>query len=383
MEGYALNFGGTTTPVTISLKGEVNSGYISRSLENNNGAYTQGFNLVGNPYPSPIDWDAAVGWTKNNIDDAIYFFTAGSTNQYTGTYSSYVNGIQSSDEKSSNIVPSMQGFFVHVSNSPTDTYPVHALLGMTNAVRINNFSQQFLKRSLKKPGAENYPLLRITAEFKNKETCDPAVIYFDYNSHSGFEKEKDAHKLMNTDENVPNLFTLTPEGDRLAINALGKHQRNDRIPLGIKTEKAGTIILRLKDIKNISSDSYVYLVDNEKRIAQNIIASPEYSFKARKGSEESRFFLVFSPTRITNGAIIFNEPFSVQSGEGSVYIKMNLSAGKTGHIRISTVSGQILKVLKVAGQETVEIRKIHSDGIYFINLLSEGETFSKKILVKE
>ena len=52
-------------------------------------------NLVGNPYPSAIDWDASSGWTKTNIDNAIYFFKASGTDQYGGTYSSYVNGVSS------------------------------------------------------------------------------------------------------------------------------------------------------------------------------------------------------------------------------------------------------------------------------------------------
>ena len=49
--------------------------------------YTKGFNLVGNPYPSAIDWDAASGWTKTNIDNAVYYFKASATDQYGGTYS--------------------------------------------------------------------------------------------------------------------------------------------------------------------------------------------------------------------------------------------------------------------------------------------------------
>ncbi len=93
-EGYALNFGTSTTAQTIELNGVVNNGVIpARPLENNNREYTKGFHLVGNPYPSPIDWNAAQGWTRNNIDDGIYFFTASETNQYTGTYTAFVNDI--------------------------------------------------------------------------------------------------------------------------------------------------------------------------------------------------------------------------------------------------------------------------------------------------
>src|SRR5690606_17608689 len=115
LEGYALNFGGSAAPKTVSLNGVVNNGSYTRLIENNNREFTRGFHLIGNPYPSPIDWNASEGWTKLNVENGIYFFTAGTT-QYTGTYTSYVNGISSTDGKSSNIIPSMQGFFVKVTN---------------------------------------------------------------------------------------------------------------------------------------------------------------------------------------------------------------------------------------------------------------------------
>ena len=92
LAGYAVNFGDVTAPKTVDVTGEVNNGNLSVTLFNHDSTFTKGFNLVGNPYPSPVDWDAA-GWTQPNIDDAVYYFKASDTDQYGGTYSSYVNGI--------------------------------------------------------------------------------------------------------------------------------------------------------------------------------------------------------------------------------------------------------------------------------------------------
>ena len=115
-----------SAPNTVDVTGVVNNGNLSVTLYNHNNTYTQGFNLVGNPYPSPIDWNASAGWTKTNIDNALYYFKASTTDQYGGTYSTYINGI-SSDGVVNNIIPSMQGFFIHVSDG---TCPVTGTLAI-------------------------------------------------------------------------------------------------------------------------------------------------------------------------------------------------------------------------------------------------------------
>ncbi len=379
VEGYALNFGDSVVEKTVEISGTVNNGNYSRMLYNNNGEYTQGFNLVGNPYPSPIDWNAATGWTKTNVDDAIYFFRAGTTDRYTGTYTSYVNGVQSDDGKSSNVIPSMQGFFVHVSDNTV--YPVSGTLGMSNAVRVNNFSQPFLKQSAKQTPA----LIRITAGFEGEQSVDPAVIYFHSFATTGFEKDLDAHKLMNTAVNVPNLYSFTPERDKLAISAIsnGIGREPERIPLGIKADKAGAMAISLKDTENLSTGAYIYLVDEEKRNVQDLNSDPVYRFQAQKGEINSRFYLVFSNTRISDPAVFYNEPFSVETQNGQVLVRMNLKKGESGPLQISTVTGQIINVLEVAEKEVVEVKRIRSTGVYFISYLSGKETFTKKVLVKK
>ncbi|HEU5292337.1 MAG TPA: T9SS type A sorting domain-containing protein, partial [Cyclobacteriaceae bacterium] len=55
-------------PVTIDWTGPINQG--SQSLAVSYNGTTSSWNLVGNPYPSTIDWDNT-GWTKTNISGAI------------------------------------------------------------------------------------------------------------------------------------------------------------------------------------------------------------------------------------------------------------------------------------------------------------------------
>lgn len=377
--GYALNFGNSSAPATVEISGSVNNGPVSIALQNHNGIYTKGFQLVGNPYPSPIDWNAA-GWTKNNIDDGIYFFTAGTTDQYTGTYTSYVNGVSSADGKSSNIIPSMQGFFIKVRDAVSgENYPINATLGMTNAVRVNDFSQPFLKKA-----ETPKPLLRLTAGFGAKEQQDAMVIYFSPYSSLKFEQEKDAHKLMNTDAAVPNLYSISSDEKDLSINAVPMPSSGgyEKIPLGIKAERSGRMTIKLTDLKNLDSQFNVYLIDHQRNIGQNLSKKNNYSFEVQKGTWNSRFELMFSEEKMKDPAIAFDEPFSVEMQNSAVVVKLNLKNGQQGIVTVSTITGQVLQSRKGSGKDEVVFEGITSDGVYIINLDLGQEMFSKKVLKK-
>jgi len=293
-QGYAANFGSTAVAQTVNIGGLVNNGNLSITLYNHNQPYTLGFNLVGNPYPSPINWDAASGWTKTNIDNALYYFQAGTTDQYTGTYSTYINGI-SSDGLATNIVPSMQGFFVHVSNG---SFPVTGTLGITNSVRTNDLTHAFLKSAR----TDTLPLLRIAAGFTDNGTpSDPAVIYYDSSATQLFDKNLDALKLMNTDVLVPNLYTMTSDSIRLSINAIPFPVDSImRIPLGIKTAKDGSITFKVSNMVQMPAKRYIYLVDTVAGINQDLRLNPQYSFFLKAGEYKNRFSLFFSLTVLSN-----------------------------------------------------------------------------------
>ena len=290
MQGYAANFGSIATAKTMDVAGVVNNGILSNTLYNHNQPYTLGFNLVGNPYPSPINWDAASGWTKTNIDNALYYFQAGSTDQYTGTYSTYINGI-SSDGLATNIIPSMQGFFVHVSNG---AFPVTGTLGMTNSVRTNDLTHALLKSAR----TDTLPFLRIAAGFADYGMpSDPVVVYYDSSATQLFDKNLDALKLMNTDMLVPNLYTMTSDSIRLSINAIPFPVDSIiRIPLGIKTAKDGWITFKVSNMVQMPAKRYIYLVDTVAGISQDLKLNPQYRFLLKAGEYRNRFSLIFSLT---------------------------------------------------------------------------------------
>ncbi|MGY5850364.1 T9SS type A sorting domain-containing protein [Salegentibacter sp. F14] len=378
MEGYALNFGAATNALTVSLTGEVNNGDYSVDLKNNNGSYTKGFHLVGNPYPSPIDWDAA-GWNKVNIDDQIHFFTAGSGNRYTGTYESYVNGLAQNGGNATGVIPAMQGFFVKVSDSDTGSYPVNGTLGISNAARVNNFSQAFYRKQEPAPKS----LIRLYASFKEAPSKDGTLIYFENQASQRYDSRLDAHKLMNTDVNVPNLYILTPDKKKLSINALAfSEEKKEILPLGLKTNKGGTIRIELGDLENLPFDFAVFLRDNK---TNNIVDLRKqfYSFEVEKGEINNRFEVLFSHQPILTETEFGNEFFSVFSRDGNMEVDLNLDEQEEGLLRVNSVTGQVLETKAGRGKEQVNFEGISSSGVYFVTLEKDGKRYTKKVLIRK
>ncbi len=376
LQGYAVNFGDTLGPRTIDMKGTLNNGPIySGDLFNFNHPFTQGFNLTGNPYPSPIDWDAAEGWTRSNIDDAVYYFNAGTADQYDGTYSSYVNGI-SSDGVAGNIIPAMQGFFIHVSDG---TYPVMGSFTINNKARINEQNPYYHKNS----DAQGYPYLRINASYTaNGNHVDPLVIYLDETASSAFERDKDALKLMNTDAEVPNFYSLSSDNKKLSINAIAVNSDSIcMIPLGFNAERAAEVIVNVTDFPVTESDMKIYLFDALKGTYQQVSPKSEFRVFVKSGFNGDRLFLVFT-TREQGDLPLSKGNFFIYSHGAWVYTYPRLAPGEKAELSLTNMLGQVLWQHQLRGNELYKFNPQLNTGIYLLSLTSAQGIQTQKIFIK-
>ena len=383
MHGYAVNLGPDPASTTLSITGTVNNGtLVPITLTNHSHTYTNGFNLIGNPYPSPIDWDAASGWTKTNVDNAIYFFNASGTGadapandslQFQGTYSSYVNGIPSGN--ADNIIPAMQGFFVHVST----IHPVDATIIFNNGIRVNNLNPVFKSMNLNQRS-----LLRLNAGFEDEGMpADPAVIYFDDMATPSFDRDLDALKMMNTDARVPNLYALSQDGQKLSISGIPYTDSISRIPLGLKTALNGWVTFNAPEIDQMPSGLNIYLVDAITRTNHDLKANPKYRVYLKAGGYVNRFSLVFSYTELTLPPLIIDaEKFTVSPTGGVWTINLNLAENERGILQMVNMLGQVKYRKEVFGNETIEMDIRTNSGVYIISLISGNKSYSKKIIIQ-
>ena len=383
LAGYAVNFGTSTAALTASLTGVVSNHTQSVTLYNHNLTYTLGFNLVGNPYPSPIDWNSSTGWTKTNIDNALYFFQNGTTNQYTGTYSSYINGV-SSDGVASNLIPAMQGFFIHVSNG---TYPVTGLLSVSNTARNTSSNVAFYGVGTTGPANGPPPLLRLTAGFTGDTSLyDPMVIYLEDGATPSFNKELDALKLMNTHIGVPSLYAVSQDNQQLSIQALPyPGTALQTIPLGLKTAQDGQVSFSVRDREQLPASLHIYFSDTKTGTLQDLGQTPSYQLYLPQGTYSNRFYLELSTTALqtTPGTTPVSGPFfEAWSAGNQLYLRSNLPAGQQAGLDIFDATGRLIYRGSISDNTTHLIRlPAVAAGIYIVSL-SDGSTIqSKKIFI--
>jgi hypothetical protein len=377
LAGYSANFGASKLPETAEIEGVVSNGSLEVTLYNHNHPYTKGFNLVGNPYPSPIDWDAPSGWTKDNIDNAVYYFRADSTDQYAGTYSAYIAGM-SSDGMADNIIPSMQGFFVHVTDG---AWPVAGTLGVNNSVRITDMTGPFLKSAQ----AETPAFIRFTAGYSDDSlSFDPLCIYFDAGATNGFDGQYDALKLFNTDSRVTNFYSFGNDSSKLSINAL---QLNDsslcKVRLGLKTQRDGYVIFSIKDITGAFKYNYISITDVVTGMTQDLDNNRYYKVNLAAGNYQHRFFINFSNLKTSVPETVYDsEWFKLYSAHGVVKTEIDLPECRNGQLKIYNLAGENLYVQNIREPGYHEFNPAVADGIYLVTFTSDQSRASGKVFIQ-
>jgi len=154
-------------PKLLVSEGNRKTGEASFSVTYTEGVDStlNGFNLVSNPYNEAIDWEAPTGWTKTNINEAIYIWDA-TENGGNGAYKQRVEGVGDPI----NIIAPLQGFFIQASDS-------NAVLSVTEDAQTEGGSL------LKSRTPEPNPVLTLSLSTEGFE--DRAYIIFDSDALTG------------------------------------------------------------------------------------------------------------------------------------------------------------------------------------------------------
>jgi len=339
MKGFAV--WGDAGGFTASYTGMLNAGELSYSTSYSGAS--KGWNLAGNPYPSSIDWDAATGWTKTNVNNAIYIHVDASK------FATYVGGAATNG--GTRYIAPGQGFFVRASAAGS--------LAMTNAVRVHNATTFF-----KKSGEVIPNLVRLEVSGNNYK--DEAVVRFLPEATAEFDGNYDAYKLYGGVAEAAQIYTVG--STELAINSLPV---TNIIPVGLKAGVSGTYTIGATEINNLQ---YVALEDTKTGIFTEL-AKSGYTFNFETGENEQRFNLHFSALGIADNQ---QETANIYSFQKTVYV--NLNNQSKGDIFIYNISGQL--VASVASAQGLNSIYLANSGNYIVKVITLKKTVVSKVFVK-
>lgn len=282
LQGNSLIDGSPTAAmdVTLSVTGPINNGPFSVALGCSNGCGADdGWNLVGNPYPSAIDW-SSTSWTKpSNVGVTLYILNP--TNNQWGAWSPFAGSVNGC----SNQIASGQAFMVKVNGAAT--------LNFVEPIKINAPSVGLFGKS-ENPNTIKIKLMDTTF------VSDEAVVFYNENAIAGM----DGYDAEKPAVSSGSISTYTTEGQRMLVfNGIPqtKPQTVDSVFLYTLPPVANkSYTLQFEGLSALPANIDVQILDRYLQTVSSVSSTNSYTYAVNTADPASynnnRFVLLLSNT---------------------------------------------------------------------------------------
>ena len=361
-QGCGLLDGTNPTPnnVTLSATGTVNSGPFTFNIgyHPSNG---QGWNLVGNPYPSSINWNSNA-WSKTNVDGTIWTFNPSTNNYATYNGTTGVNG-------GSNIIGSGMAFFVKANAASP-------LLTVTESAKTNSQPPTLLLKG-------NKPFeIRITLK-DTFNRSDETVIALNQNKTDLFDHDFDAEKMGNP-SNV-NIYSIDAQSIKYAINAIAIIEDNGEkiVPLGIGQAAPGAYQIKMY-ATTLPSFYKIFLRDHYLHAEKQLLNGEDFVQSINVTNDSAsygnlRFDLAILNNRPhSTGFTDLSERLDINvfpnPTNGELQVNINESVRKVECLKLFNSIGQLLYTRERPEKTEVINLGNFGQGIYLLQVIGENDS---------
>ena len=315
-----------------------------------------GWHLLGNPYPSAIEWNTP-DWALTHIGDIAEIW-----DESAGNYALINAG---------DVIPSTNGFFVQVESS---AYHGDNSLNIPASARVHNTTNNY----------KNVVNDEMQETLVIKSTNDENT-YFDVN-RIGFmadatmewDIEFDAHKLMGS-SNAPQLWTVSNE-EKFAQNYLPYVYENFQLPLNFKAGANTTHHLNFEGIESFYVNSEIYLEDLFLDKVIDLREQQLYTFSAAVTDETNRFILHFYGVTSTDENI--ENEVHVYSDQKTVYIRSSQLPKDVYNVEVFNAMGQLVFSDKLEPSTLNTIVLNQNTGVYIVRVNGNDQTTVSKVMIK-
>ena len=355
----------------VQNKGILNNGDVTLQnvTKTNFNAWAErlGFNLLGNPYQSYLDFEKFINDGTVNNGSNLWE----GTSEYTNTYATYdpkqkayvqytSNPSQGANTASQYIHPH-QGFFVRMTkggentNTTTVTY--------TNDMRTNETDTQSGFRSDGSQPA--YPLVNFTVR-DGEGNADVAVLEI------GRPADEGAPKMRLGD--CAGVLSLGHEGKDYGI--LFRTEVEDYQPLRFEATESGTFTLTWNTAN--ADFERLTLIDNIAGTETDMLVRDSYRFEATSEQYASRFKVVIGDYKG------IDEPEPAEGPAESFAFQMGdqLVVNGAGTLQVVDMLGRVVKTERLTGSQNTISLPTAIAGVYLLRLTDKNGTRIQKIVVE-
>jgi len=309
--------------------------------DDNNGADgDDDFNLIGNPYPSAIDFNVFA--TENtNIQGAYYAWTncmdldADGHHQDAGyaVYSAGADGVSTQSACGGNgvaaeqYIASGQAIMVEAINTGT--------ISFKNSYRVLYNNDNFINR----PAAQSYDRIWLNLTNDAGAFNQIAIGFYD-DATNDYDRMFDAYALDNG--YGQNFYSLSAD-TKLNIQGLSSLQDEEReVPIGYSVDEEGVINIHINKIEGILNDYNIYLKDAELNLIHNL-KEADYVTTSVSGVFDDRFILLFSPqvTNVEENMVDPNAILLIKKDNG-LFTLLTTQNTLIDAVRVYDLSGKLL-----------------------------------------
>jgi hypothetical protein len=344
--------------VYLDITGDFNTGQVCIPLNSTppvipyvGNCPPDGWNLVGNPYPSPIDFNLLIA-SASSVENAMYVW-----DPTTETYFSYIDNV-SSPAGFGSIIPSMQAFWVRATGSST--------LCFEDAMRITD-PNQATNDFYKKNNSNNDPLLRV--EVNGQNIVSEAVFSFKEYATANYDYKYDARVMGDGVTNDIELASTTNEG-LLKINSYPKLQTDEVvIPLYTHLKNAGSYQFTISQFDNFGIKDKVYLEDNVLGVSHEL--NTPYAFSSLANTGTNRFSLRLVPDDNTSVSEIENNNTRIYKYNDLLCVNLPQTLNENKILNVYNSIGQLVfTTILQAGQQNyhLEMFDLEDATIYIAEL---------------
>ena len=346
---------------TNQFAGNLNNGTISYAVTKNSTVdpLLIGFNLIGNPYPSAIDWKASTGWTRSNLMESGGGYDMWIWNPATNNYGVYNSLASTGTNGISNFIAPMQGFFVRADSNAT--------INMTNDIRVHTNASNWLKPGSNK-NYKNPENIKVKITSQLGLGSDEVLLQFGAASN-----QAGAAKLYSTIKTAPSAYLSTGKGE-LTVRYLTNTTNNPIIPLAFKPGSDGNYTVSI-DFDTAHYD-FVVLEDTKTKTKHDLKDNPTYDFNATIEDAFERFLLHFEEVPIGDN----NLPIRIYYNGNKIVFDVSLIPDETAVTLFDTLGRKILEK-KIRGKTIHYLPFNNKNQVFIVKAVSNGLSFISKIFV--